>query len=175
MSGALALGVVQRAAAAESLDWKPDGFVLVSREKTGWKGVKGNETWRQIYAKPGVTSENWTEKAEVTEFPIAITLGSSIRWNPESVMNSEKARLAKSRCSTEAWTLLNKDASSIAWAWDEIRCPGYLHQHEIVRVVMGRWSLWMISYGIRNREFPDDERATLLEDLMKAKVVKKDR
>ncbi len=157
--------------ADESLHWKPSGFVLAHEERTGWKGVRGNETLRRIYAKPGVTAENWTEKAEVTELPIAITQGGRVRWDPVSVMNAEKARLEAQRCSTRAWTVLNQEASGILWEWREIDCPAYLHRHELVRVVMGRWSLWMISYGIRNRELSDEERAELIRDLMSAKVL----
>ena len=155
----------------ESLNWKPDGFVVVHREKTGWKGVRGNETWRQIYARPGMTAQNWTEKAEVTELPIAITLGGRVRWNPESVMNAEKARIETKGCPTDAWTVIQQDGSSILWEWQKINCPGYLHQHEVVRVVMGQWYLWMISYAIRNRDLSGDEKAKLIEDLMSATVV----
>lgn len=179
-ASSMALGLAGTAAAdlpvaEESLNWKPDGFVLVHREKTGWKGVRGNETWRHIYAKPGVTAQNWTEKAEVTELPIAITLGGRVRWNPESVMNAEKARAEKQRCPTDAWTVIHQDGSSILWEWQKINCPGYLHQHEIVRIVMGRWYLWTISYAIRNRELSDDEKAALIKDLMSAKVVQESR
>lgn len=154
----------------ESLSWTPAGFVLAYQEKTGWKDVRGRETLRRIYAKPGATAENWTEKAEVTELPIAITLGGKFRWDPVSVMNAEKARMEKLRCSTHGWTVLNQETSSILWEWPQIDCPAYLHQHGLVRVVMGRWSLWMISYGIRNRALSDDERAGLIRDLMSAKV-----
>ncbi len=137
--------------------------------------MRGNETWRHIYAKPGVTSENWTEKAEMTELPIAITLGGGVRWNPGSVMGAEKARVEKQRCSTHGWSVLHQDGSSILWEWQKISCPAYLHQHEIVRVVMGRWYLWMISYGIRNRDLSSDEKTALIENLMSAKVVQEGR
>lgn len=157
-------------ATEESLNWKPDVFVLAYREKTGWKGVRGNDTWRHIYAKPGVTAQNWTEKAEVIELPIAITLGGKVRWNPESVMNAEKARAEKQRCPTDAWTVIQQDGSSILWEWQNIKCSGYLHQHELVRIVMGRWYLWTISYAIRNRDLSSEEKAALIEDLMSAKV-----
>jgi len=161
--------------AEESFSWKPAGFVLVHKEKTGWKGVRGNETWRYIYAKPGVTAQNWTEKAEVTELPIAITLGGRVRWNPESVMNAEKARAEKQRCPTDAWTVIHRDESSILWEWQNINCPGYLHQHELVRIVMGRWYLWSISYAIRNRDLSGEDKTALINDLMSAKVVQEGR
>jgi hypothetical protein len=156
----------------ESLDWNTGNFVLVSKEKTGWKGIRGDETERLIYVKQGEEKlEKWTEKAEVTELPIAITLSGRVHWNPESVMNSEKASLQKKQCSTDMWTVIQKDETSILYEWQNIRCPGYFHQHEIVRILMGRWYLWMISYGIRDKVLTADERRELIENLLKAKVV----
>src|SRR3990172_13015262 len=70
----------------EHLDSNVGNFVLVAKEKTGWKGIRGDETSRLIYAKQGETPENWTVKLEVTDLPIAITfLSSTVRWNPESI------------------------------------------------------------------------------------------
>jgi hypothetical protein len=155
----------------ESLDWDLAERVLVYEEKTGWRGVRGDHTSRRIYAMPGVTSQNWTEKVEVTVLPIAITLGTKVRWNPESVMDSVKADLEKEQCSTEMWTVLHKDESSILWEWRDINCPGRLTEHEIVRVVMGKWYLWMISHEFRNRAVSSEENARLIEHLMSAKVV----
>lgn len=157
----------------ESLDWNPGSFVLMGKQKMGWKGIRGNETERLIYVKQGEeTLEKWTEKAEVTELPVAITLlSASVRWNPESIMNSEKAYRQKQQCSTDIWAVLQKDETSILYEWQNISCPGYFHQHEIVRIVMGRWYLWIISYGIRNKVLSADERVELIENLLKAKVV----
>jgi hypothetical protein len=66
----------------EVLDWNPGTFVLADKQATGWKGIRGNETFRLIYLKQGETPEHWTEKVEVTELPIAITLGGKVHWNP---------------------------------------------------------------------------------------------
>jgi hypothetical protein len=156
---------------SEALDWKVGDFVLTGTEKTGWKGIRGDETLRLLYVKRGETSEHWTEKAEVTELPIAITFGGRVSWNPESVMNAEKANLQKNQCSTDMWTVLHKDETSILYEWQNIKCPGYFHQQEIVRIVMGRWYLWFISYGIRDKTFSADKRAALIENLLKAKVI----
>lgn len=157
----------------ESLDWKPGNFVVVGKEKTGWKGIRDDETERLIYVKQGEEIlEKWTEKAEVTELPIAITfMSSSVHWNPESVMNADKAKVQKKGCSTDMWTVLQKDETSVLYEWQNIRCPGWLHQHNIARIVMGRWYLWMISYGIRDKVLSVDERRGLIENLLKAKVI----
>ncbi len=166
------VGCAVPATTSEALVWKFEGFVLAGTEKTGWKGIRGDETLRLVYVKRGETSENWTEKAEVTELPIAITfLSTTVRWNPESVMNAEKANMQKKQCSTDMWTVLQKDETSILYEWQNIKCPGYFHQQEIVRIVMGRWYLWFISYGIRDKTFSADKRAALIENLLKAKVI----
>jgi hypothetical protein len=158
----------------ESLDWDRGHFVLVARVKTGWKGIKGNETERHIYVKQGEekTLDRWTEKAEVTELPIAITfLRANVHWNPKSIMSSQKAHRHKQQCSTDNWDVLQEDGTSILYEWQNIRCSGYLHQHEIGRIVMGRWYLWMISYGIRDKVLSADERRDLIDNLLRARVV----
>ena len=158
--------------AAEFFDWNPGNFVLVGRKKTGWKGIGGDETETLFYVKQGETPGRWTEKAEVTELPIAITfLSATVRWNPESIMNAEKTDKQKRGCSTDMWAVIQKDETSILYEWQNIRCPSYFHQQEIVRILMGRWYLWMMSYGIRDKVLSADERRELIENLLKAKVV----
>jgi hypothetical protein len=164
---AISFSLVGCAGTNERLDWDLGTRCLAFQEKTGWIGINGDETLRKIYAKQGETSENWTEKVEVTVLPIAITFGSKTRWNPESIMLAEKGR---KQCPTDMWTVLQKDQSSILYEWKDISCPGYHHQYEIVRIVMGRWYLWMISYGVKNKDLLESEREILMESLLKAKV-----
>ena len=121
--------------------------------------------------KRGETPDHWTQKVEVTELPIAITLSRKVSWNPESVMNAEKSSVQKKGCSTDMWTVLQKDQTGILYKWQDISCPGYLDQHEIVRIVMGRWYLWFISYGTREKKLSADERREAIENLSKARVV----
>lgn len=160
------------ASVSETLDWKVGDHVLVAREKNGWKGIRGDQTELLIYARPGETPENWTEKVEVIQLPIAITLSGRPSWNPESVMTWEKAKVEKQGCATEKWTVLERDTTSILYEWQDIRCPGWLHQRAIVRIVMGRWYLWFISYGIKDKTLSATDRAQLIESLQSAKVVR---
>jgi hypothetical protein len=155
----------------EYLDWSIGPFELAAKQGTGAKGCTGEETFRCVYKKLGETPETWTTKLEVTDLPIAITLLSGeVRWNPESVMNAEKAHLRKRGCSTDTWTVLQKDQTSMLWEWRNISCPGYLHQHELGRIVMGNWHLWIISYGMRNRALSEHERGELIANLLRARV-----
>jgi hypothetical protein len=96
---------------------------------------------------------------------------SGFRWEAESVMNNQRADLGKKQCSTDMWTVLQKDETSILYEWQNIKCPGYFHQHEIVRIVLGRWYLWLISNGIKDKTLSGNERTALIENLLKAKVV----
>jgi hypothetical protein len=164
-------GCAVLAPTSESLDWNVGDFVLLGAEKTGWKGIRGDDTLRRVYIKRAETAERWTEKAEVTEWPIAVTLGGRFSWNAESVMNADKASMRKQGCSTDNWTVIQKDEASILYEWRNISCPGFFHQHAIVRIVMGRWYLWFISYGIKDKTLPADERRALIENLLTATVV----
>lgn len=172
---AIALAFTDCASMNESLNWNLGNYVQVMKQDTGWKGINGRVTWRRVYAKPGETASNWTIKREVTELPIAITSAKNgPDWNPESVMNSEKARRQKQGCSTDKWTVLQQDKSSILYEWQNIKCPtavNHLTQHELTRIVLGHWYLWFLSYGIRNRPLSPAERTRLIDSLLKAEVV----
>jgi hypothetical protein len=154
----------------EHLDWNVGNFDLVYEENTGWKGVNGDETSMLIYAKQGETQDNWTITLHMTEMPIAITLMSKTRWNPESIMNAEKDRLLKMQCA-DVWTVIQQDETSILYERPNVNCPGYLHQHEIGRIVMGKWYLWWISYRIRNKILSEDEKSELAANLLKARMI----
>ena len=155
----------------ESLDWTVGEFYFVGKERTGFKGIRGDETWTVIYGKREETPTNWTEKLEVTNLPIAITfMNPSVRWNPESVLKKLEANERKKGCS-EPWTVLQKDTTSILYERQNISCSTYLHQYEIDRIVMGRWYLWLIDYGIRDKALSTEERTVLIEKLLKAKVI----
>ncbi len=148
----------------EFLDWDPVGFSSVFQEKTGWKGIEGKDTLTTIYAKDGETSENWSIKLEITNLPIAITsMNPRIRWKPDSVMASENKN-----CSD--WEVLSRNESSILYERKNISCPSYLHGQEIGRIVMGKFNLWWISYGIRDRRLSGDERASFIAHLKQASV-----
>lgn len=155
----------------ESLSWELAGFVLAAKEKTGWKGVSDDDTWRLIYHRQSETSGGWTERVDVTQFPIAVTWASNVRWNPESVMNAEKASMQNAGCSTDVWTVHDKKETSILYEWQNVRCPGRLTQHEIVRIVMGRWYLWFVSYGVRDKTPSPDDRKRMIDHLSEARVV----
>ena len=154
----------------EHLDWNVGNYALVFEENTGWKGVRGDETSLLIYAKQGETQENWTITLHVTELPKAITFMSKTRWTPESVMTAEKDRLLKMQC-TGLWTVIQQDETSVLYERPNVNCPGYLHQHEVGRIVMGKWYLWWISYRIRNKILSEDEKSELAANLLKARVV----
>jgi hypothetical protein len=106
----------------------------------------------------------------VVEVPIAITLGSSTRWNPDSFVDAEKGRLAKEGC-TDPWTILESNSTSLVYERTKVNCPGYLHQHEIGRLVMGDWYAWWLIYRVRNRALSEQERSALIGNLARARVV----
>lgn len=73
-------------------------------------------------------------------------------------------------CATSRWTTPQQDSASILHEWRDISCEGYLHQHQIGRVVLGKCYVWMLSYGMRDKELSADERAMRIQTLLTAKV-----
>ena len=148
---ALAGCATARPTANEHLDWSLGDYVLVFEEGTGWKGIGGKETSSRIYTTPGATTEDWTITLNIIQLPIAITFMSKTRWNPESIMNAEKERLAEKEC-TDPWTVFQSDATSLIYERTEVDCPGYLHQYEAGRIVMGEWYSWWLIYRTTTSE-----------------------
>jgi hypothetical protein len=156
----------------EKLDWTvSDGFTLESSRGTGHRGVRGDYGHEYLYSRESEAIEDWTEVAVSREIDIGMTNFSSMSWNPESVMNSIKNNYKKNQCSTDTWTILNQDETSILFEGDVLNCQDYGSQHQITRIVLGKWYGWEIHYGIRNKVLTDDERAKFVDNLMSAKVL----
>jgi len=153
----------------ESLAWKvKDDFVLAEKQNRGWRGVRGDTATILFYVKKGETPANWTERAEVTTLVIAETQSGGFRWRPDSLMNRIRDGL-RERCRTDTWTVLHQDETSVLYEWTDIACPGFFDQHELVRIVMGRWYAWIIHYGIR-KTLSAETRAAIIDNLKSAKV-----
>lgn len=161
----------------EHLDWSTEDYIQVFEGGTGWKGIGGEETLKRIYTTPGSTAEDWTITLDVECLPIAITFMSKIRWNPESIMNADKRNHTKRGCD-DPWLVINSDSTSILYERPEVNCigncPGYLHQYELGRIVMGEWYSWWLRYRIRDRELTEVEKSELISRLKMARVATKE-
>lgn len=161
----------------EFLDWSTEGYVQVYEGGTGWKGIGGEETLQRIYTTPGSTAEDWVLTLDVECLPIAITFMSEIRWNPESILNADKRNHAKRGCD-DPWLVIISDSTSLLYERPEVNCigncPGYLHQYELGRIVMGEWYSWWLRYRIRNRALTEAEKSELISRLEKARVARKE-
>lgn len=155
----------------EKLDWTViEGFTLEASRGTGYRGIRGEYAYEYLYLSEGETLEDWTEVAVSREIVIAMTNFSSMSWNPESVMNSIKNNYKKNQCSTDEWTILNQDETSILFEGDVLNCQDYGSQHQITRIVLGKWYGWVIHYGIRKKVLTEDERTKFVDNLMSARV-----
>ncbi len=153
----------------EVLDLDVRDYVLVSESGTGWKGIGGDETSVRILAPPDASAEDWTVTLHITELPIAITLGSNVRWNAESLLEAQKGTLEAEGCD-DPWSVIQSDTNSILYERTQVACPGYLHSQEIGRFIVGKWSMWWISYRMRNMALTAAERAELIQGLGQAKI-----
>jgi hypothetical protein len=93
-----------------------------------------------------------------------------MRWNAESIMDAQRQNLAADGC-VDAWEVIRSDADSLLYKRTAVACPGYLHDYEIGRILVGDWFMWWSSYRIRNVDLTEGERSELIGDLMRARVV----
>lgn len=156
----------------EALDWQHEGFARAMTERTGWKGINGEETLFLVYLKNGETPEHWSEEIAVEELPISIiTYRSDLRWSPESFMNNLKAKIQKDQCLADKWTVLQKNETSILFELQNINCPRRIDQQQITRIVLGQWHVWILTYGIKDKVLSADEKTAIINKLLTAKII----
>jgi hypothetical protein len=155
--------------ANEILRWEVDDYVLVSETDTGWKGVGGRKTKERIFAEPGATTDDWTITLHVTEWPIAIILGGEVQWNAPSMLGAVQRRLSDEGCD-DPWIVLQSTADSLVYERSSVSCPGYLHEHEIGRIIVGDWYAWWTSFRIRNTTLTVSDRNALISKLEQAQI-----
>lgn len=153
----------------ETLQWELDEYDLVSETDTGWKGVGGRKTKERIFAEPGATTDDWTVTLHVTEWPIAVSLGGKMQWNAPSIMGALQRSLSDDGC-VDPWNVIRSTSESLVYERTAVACPGYLHQHELGRILVGDWFMWWVSFRIRNTTLTEADRSALISKLEQARI-----
>lgn len=134
-------------------EWVP-GF---SQEKPGEFSVM------ELVLK-GETVENWSELITIQNF-------ANIKRSPEAFFEGVKA-LREKRCpGSTTWNVIDKDERSILYEWKAKPCAGFPDQHEISRIIDGKWNRFRIAYTAKVSEIPAETRDAFVQSMSDATVV----
>lgn len=145
----------------------PDNEALDFTLGPEWK--VGNIASTRVYTikefiRDGDDINNWKELVTIQKF------WETSKPSPEHVLNDLK-RLKEKECpgATE-WTVIDKNENSILYEWQEKPCLGWPDQHEIARILVGKYSQHFLRYTAKVHELAPETRAEWIKTLSGARV-----
>jgi hypothetical protein len=146
----------------EGINWPIP--VLDKEWVTGFSQKKAGEFKIVEFVLKGETVHNWSELLTIQNFV-------STRGSPEAFFEGLKA-LREKRCpGSTAWSVIEQDERSILYEWRAKPCAGFPEQHEISRIIDGKWNRFRIAYTAKVSEIPTKTRDAFVWSMSNAKVV----
>lgn len=142
-------------------DYHGDWYLANSQE------IKGKYTIDEFVPK-GETVENWTRLFTYQNFARYYYSQSS----PEIMMNSLKTLMEK-RCPGIEWKIVQKSETDVLYEYRIVNCPGNPDQHEIARIIFGKWNIWRLAYTEKVATLPEETRTKWIKYLSEPKVFQK--
>ena len=84
-------------------------------------------------------------------------------------MNLLKEGIAK-RCPEVKWNVIEKTKNDILFEWRVENCPQNDDQHQVQRLLNGKWNGFNIAYVRKIKELAPDEREQWLKVLRESKI-----
>lgn len=108
---------------------------------------------------------NWNELLTIHSFP-PLWGGTS----PEDAFNKLKALMEKECPGAIKWNVIDKDEKSILYEWQSRPCRGWTYQHEIAKMIYGKYNTFVLRYTKKNYQMPDEVRSEWITRFSKAKI-----
>ena len=118
------------------------------------------------FVPKGESVEDWSELITIQTF--ANTSGS-----PEAFINQLKTLREKKCPGSTIWSVIAKDERSMLYEWKAKPCAGWPDQHEISRILYGKWNRWRIAYTAKVQEISTEKRNMWIRSLSKATIKEK--
>ena len=127
--------------------------------------VKGKYRIVEFVPK-GESVEDWSELITIQTF-------TKKSGSPEAFLNQQKTLREKKCPGVTIWNVIAKDERSILYEWKAKPCAGWPDQHEITRILYGKWNLWRIAYTAKVQEISTEKRNIWIQTLSKAVITEK--
>jgi hypothetical protein len=138
--------------------------VLSFKTEEGWK-IGSSAEQPNIYSidefiREGDDINSWHELLTIQNFALGRNFGS-----PEEFFNRLKASREKECPDSTIWNVLWKDEKSILYESQAKACLGWPEQHEIARIIDGKYNRFVISYTAKVYQIESDVRIKWIERL----------
>lgn len=144
------------------------GYPMYFNFESGWKVGHYAEVPNQYviteYIREGGDINNWKELLTIQSFPLLPSSPS-----PEDALNKLMA-IRENKCpGLTKWNIIDKDEISILYEWHAGPCSGWPEQHEIARIIYGKYFKYFLHYALKTREMPGEQRSKWIKKLSDAK------
>ena len=90
--------------------------------------------------------------------------------NPDEWLNHLKELREKECPGATEWNVIEKDEHSILYEWQARTCLGWPEQHEIARIIFGKYNLFILRYTAKVHKLEPDTRTEWINTLKAAFV-----
>ncbi len=88
------------------------------------------------------------------------------------IMMTGLKKAMQSRCPEVTWSVIRETRSDIVYEFYFADCAGHPDQHEIARIVYGKWNIWRLAYTEKGPRLDQAARARWVEALSEPRVVR---
>ena len=112
----------------------------------------------------GETVESWSKMFT------SLNLAKTDLPSAEDSMKLLRDRMAK-RCPNVIWNVIEKNKQDILFEWRIENCSGNADQHNLQKILDGKWNQFHLMYVRKVKELPADEREQWLKGLRTSKIL----
>lgn len=141
------------------------GFEFEPGWKIGHETKLPNQGSLTEFIREGDNINNWKELLTIQTFPTS--------WGgplPEDTLNAWKAIRERSCPAVTKWNIIGKDEKSILYEWQAKPCLGWPDQHEIARIIYGKYNRFLVRYTVKVYQMSPEDRTKWIERCLKAKI-----
>jgi hypothetical protein len=105
------------------------------------------------FIREGDDINNWKELLTIQNY-VPSWGGSS----PENALNELKTAREKNCPGGTRWNVIEKNKDSVLYEWQAKPCLGWPDQHEIARIIFGKYNRFVVRYTVKQYKMPDEQR-----------------
>lgn len=135
--------------------------------KVGYEAEIPNQHALTEFIREGDDINNWRELITIQSFNRKSWGGPS----PEDSLNGLKAIREKECPGVTEWKVIEKDENSILYEWQAKPCRGWPDQHEIAKIIYGKYNRFVIRYTAKVYQLPPDTRTKWIKRFAESRTI----
>ena len=151
-------------------------FVIGRFNPSDWTVANQSRDRNQIvteFVRPNERIESWTElfTAQILRKPASP--------EPIDVLVPKLHQETSKLCPGMKWNVISRQApneleeAGMLYEWSITNCPPEADQHEVARVIYGRFTIFRLAYTAKTNALEPEKRDKWIKELSTAKVLKK--